>query len=253
MSDDDCQEALAKAEAALKQKTDELDRCNRELEQFAYIAGHDLQEPLRMVTSYMALLEKRYQEDLDDDARQFIAFAVDGAQRMHIMVASLVTYSLVGTGQFELQPIGGNTAADQAIAGLQTEIEESGAAITCDPLPTVVADSDQLAQLLQNLIDNAIKYCRQHKPEIHIAAEERDAEWAFSVSDNGPGIESEYHERIFAMFQRLVSKDEYAGSGMGLAICRRIAERHGGRIWVESEPGKGAAFFFTISSQLLPA
>ena len=246
MSDDDCQQALAEAEVALKQKTDELDRCNRELEQFAFIAGHDLQEPLRMVTSYMALLEKRYHEDLDDDARQFIAFAVDGAQRMQIMVGELVTYSLVGTGQFEAQPIEANSAVDRAIADLQDSIEASGAVITCDPLPTVVADDEQLAQLFQNLIGNAITYCREHKPEIHIAGEGRDAEWVFSVSDNGPGIESDYHERIFAMFQRLVSKDEYAGCGMGLAICRRIAERHGGRIWVESEPGKGSTFRFTV-------
>ncbi len=249
MNDDRCQKALQDAEEALKQKSDELDRCSRELEQFAYIAGHDLQEPLRMVTTYMDLLERRYADDLAKDAREFIAFAVDGAQRMQVMVSALVTYSLVGTGEFDVQPIAGDAVLDQAIASLQTEIEERGAVITRDHLPTVVADGEQLTQLFENLVGNSIKYCRERPPEIHVAAEEGDREWLFSVADNGPGIEPEYNERIFALFQRLESKDESSGCGMGLAICKKIAERHHGRIWVESEHGKGATFSFTISRE----
>jgi light-regulated signal transduction histidine kinase (bacteriophytochrome) len=199
-----------------------------------------------MVTSYLQLLERRYKGQLDADADDFINFAVDGANRMNELIRGLLTYSRVGTqgAPFELSDC--QAVVQRVLTNLEVSIEESGALVTCDPLPQVVANSRQLEQLFQNLIANAIKFRGNRRPEIHVGVEKRDTSRPFSVRDNGIGIESQYAERIFALFQRLHTHDEYPGAGIGLAICKRIVERHGGRIWVESEPGQGATFYSTI-------
>jgi len=238
--------ARKEAEEALRQALAELERSNRELEQFAYVVSHDLQEPLRMVASYAQLLARRYRGRLDPDADDFITFMVDGASRMQQMINDLLAYSRVHTRGRPFEPTDCQAALDRALANLQMAIQESGASITHAPLPTVMADASQLAQLFQNLIGNAIKFRSEAPPRIHIGAQRRDSEWLLSVHDNGIGIAPQYHERIFVIFQRLHSREEYPGTGIGLAICKRIVERHGGRIWVESEPGKGSTFYFTL-------
>ena len=225
---------------------EELKRSNSELEQFAYVASHDLQEPLRMVSSYMALMKRRYEGTLDSDADDFIGFAVDGANRMQTLINDLLTYSRVGTRGKPLTPIDCTSVLEQVLMNLEVAIDESGAVVTHDPLPTVMADDSQLAQVFQNLIGNAIKFRGEEPPHIHIAAEQKSDEWVFSVADNGIGIDPESFDRIFEIFQRLHGRDEYSGTGIGLAVCKKIVERHGGRMWVESEPGKGATFYFTI-------
>jgi light-regulated signal transduction histidine kinase (bacteriophytochrome) len=238
------------ADAHLLQKVNELNRSNEELAQFAYIASHDLQEPLRMVASYTQLLSRRYKGKLDSDADDFIAFAVDGASRMQRLIQDLLTYSRVGTKGKELVDISSEEAFQRALINLQGAIEESGAQVTHDPLPAVLADEMQLTQLFQNLVGNAIKYQGSSVPRIHISAA-RDAErkWLFSVRDNGIGIDAQYFERIFGMFQRLHKRDEFAGTGIGLAICKKIVERHGGIISVESMPGQGSTFRFALESE----
>jgi signal transduction histidine kinase len=233
-------------EVALREKTEKLARSNEDLGQFAYVASHDLQEPLRMVTSYVQLLAKRYQGKLDADANEFIDFAVDGAVRMRKLINDLLTYSRVGTQGKELSPTDSEAALAQSVKDLEVTIEENGALVTHDPLPTVMADRPQLGQLFQNLIGNAIKFRGNEPPRVHISASRNGSGWIFSVRDNGIGIAPEYSDRIFIIFQRLHSRQEYAGTGIGLAICKKIVERHGGHIWVESDVGKGATFCFSL-------
>jgi PAS domain S-box-containing protein len=235
------------AEALLVRKVEELNRSNEELEQFAYVASHDLQEPLRMVASYTQLLSKRYKGRLDADADEFIAFAVDGASRMQRLIQDLLVYSRVGKRGKELLDVFSEESLQQAIINLRGAIEESGAQVTHDPLPRVMADETQLIQLFQNLVGNAIKYRRAGVPLIHIsAARDGGIMWIFSVQDNGIGIDSQFFEKIFGMFQRLHKREEFTGTGMGLAICKKIVERHGGGISVESQPGRGSTFHFTL-------
>ncbi len=235
-----------RAEEALAQKAQELARSNADLEHFAYVASHDLQEPLRMVTSYLQLLERRYKDRLDADARDFIAYAVDGATRMQALINGLLSYSRVSTRGKSFEPTDGTVALERVLANLKVAIEESDAVVTYDHLPTVMADEVQLTQVFQNLIGNAIKFRSDRRPEIHVGAEYRGGEWLFSVRDNGIGIDPQHFERIFKIFQRLHSHEEYPGTGIGLAVCKKIVERHGGRIWVESQPGEGTTFYFTI-------
>lgn len=233
---------------ALVSRTDELARSNRELEQFAYVASHDLQEPLRMVASYTQLLARRYKDNLDEDANEFIHYAVDGAMRMQALINDLLMISRVGTRGKPLQPCESGLSLEHALINLRMAIEEASAEVTHDPMPRVMADVSQLTQLLQNLIGNAIKFHSGEKPRIHIGVQRRGNEWVISVKDNGIGIAPEFFERIFVIFQRLHGKQEYPGTGIGLAVCKKIVERHGGMIWVESEPGQGATFLFTLSA-----
>jgi PAS domain S-box-containing protein len=238
-----------KAEAHLLDKVEELNRSNEELGQFAYIASHDLQEPLRMVASYTQLLSRRYKGKLDADADEFIAFAVDGASRMQRLIQDLLAYSRVGTKGQDLLKVSSENALQQALINLRGAIEASGALVTHDPLPTVMADEMQLVQLFQNLVGNAIKYQSSGIPKVHISASGNSAKkWVFSVKDNGLGIDPQYFEKIFGMFQRLHKREEFAGTGIGLAICKKIVERHGGSISVESQPGHGSTFSFALAN-----
>jgi light-regulated signal transduction histidine kinase (bacteriophytochrome) len=229
-----------------KRAEEELRRSNQELEHFAYIASHDLQEPLRMVSSYTQLLAQRYKDKLDADADEFIHYVEDGVSRMRALINGLLVYSRVGTSGAAFELTDCEAAFDCALTNLQVAVDESGAVITHHPLPVVMADASQLTQVFQNLIGNAIKFCNQELPRIHVAAEPRGNEWLFSIRDNGIGIDPQYHDRIFDMSQRLHSRTEYPGTGLGLAICDKVVKRHGGRIWVESQTGKGATFYFTI-------
>lgn len=235
------------AQEELQAKTHELERSNAELEQFAYVASHDLQEPLRMVSSYTQLLAKRYPGKLDKDANEFIAFAVDGATRMQHLIQDLLLYSRVGRGVV-LAPCELQAAYDMALRNLKLVLDESQAQVTHDPLPPVLGDSGQLTQLLQNLIGNAFKFRGENRPAVHVSAARDGAMWRIGVRDNGIGIEPEFHQRIFVIFQRLHTREHYAGTGIGLAICKKIVERHAGRIWVESQPGQGTTFFFTLTA-----
>lgn len=236
-----------RAEEELHQVMDELKRSNTELEQFAYVASHDLQEPLRMVSSFTQLLARRYQDKLDAEANEFIAFAIDGANRMQRLINDLLAYSRVSTRGQPLAATDCNAVLGQVRVNLSAAIAESQALVTNDDLPIVYADEGQLVQLFQNLIGNAIKFRKPGElPRVHVSAQRAEKEWVLGVCDEGIGIDPQYHERIFVIFQRLLSREEYPGTGIGLAICKRIVERHGGRIWVESELGKGATFYFTL-------
>lgn len=243
------QRRLESFNAELKEHTQGLARSNEELEQFAYVASHDLQEPLRMVASYTQLLAKRYKGKLDSDADEFIAYAVDGATRMKELINGLLAYSRLSSQGNSLEPSDCSAIFDQVPANLQAAVRESEAVVTRDALPTVMGDALQLGQLFQNLVGNAIKFHGEDPPRVHVSAERKDKEWLFSVRDNGIGMDTQYADRIFVIFQRLHSGTEYPGAGIGLAICKKIVDRHGGRIWVESKPGKGATFYFTISAE----
>jgi PAS domain S-box-containing protein len=240
------QEAL-NHRAVLEQRSADLKRSNDELEQFAYVAAHDLQEPLRMVASYTQLLAKRYKGRLDSDADEFINFAVDGAHRMQLLITDLLAYCRVGTTGKDLHETSSSAAVEQATSNLQEAIEESGGVVTHDSLPVVIADGVQLVQLFQNLIANAIKYRSAEIPRVHVSATKNGGkEWTFAVRDNGLGIDPKYFDKIFVMFKRLHGRDEFSGTGIGLTVCKKIVERHGGRIWVESVPEKGSTFFFAL-------
>ncbi|HRA98413.1 MAG TPA: ATP-binding protein, partial [Nitrospira sp.] len=215
----------------------------------AYVASHDLQEPLRMVSSYTQLIAKRYKGKLDADADEFIAFAVDGANRMQRLIQDLLAYSRVKTGGRQFEPTAMETVLKAALANLTNAVAESHAVITHDSLPAVMGDEKQLAQLFQNLLSNAVKFRGPQPLHIHISAKQADGEWLFAVRDNGIGIDPEYADRIFVIFQRLHTREEYPGTGIGLAICKKIVERHGGRMWVESDRGKGATFYFTLRDE----
>jgi PAS domain S-box-containing protein len=237
------------AEEQLSQKILELNRSNAELDKFAAVASHDLQEPLRMVASYTQLLARRYKGRLDSDADEFIAFAVDGANRMQHLIQDMLAYSRIGTPGTKLRPVSAEAALAQALMSLRGAIEQSGALVTHDRLPIVLGEQAQLAQLFQNLLSNAIKYQRATEPRIQVSATRTDAGlWLFSVKDNGIGIDPRYFDRIFGIFQRLHKREEFAGTGMGLAICKKIVEGHGGRISVSSRPGEGSTFSFTLQN-----
>jgi PAS domain S-box-containing protein len=236
-----------KAEELLVMTVAELKRSNDELEQFAYVASHDLQEPLRMVASYTQLLAKRYKGRLDADADEFIAYAVDGSNRMQGLIQDLLTYSRAGAARKTLNKISSESALNEALTNLGATIQESGAVVTHDALPAITTDDTQLAQLFQNLIGNAIKYRSAEVPRVHVSATKNGGkEWVFSVRDNGMGIDPRYFERIFILFQRLHARKDFKGTGIGLAICKKILERLGGRIWVESQPEKGSTFYFAL-------
>ncbi len=250
---------LVEANARATEMMAELERSNTELEQFAYVASHDLQEPLALVTSFLQLLQRRYKGQLDSEADEFIDFAVNNAARMKMLISDLLAYSQVGTHGREFEPIDADAALDQAVTNLQLTIEKSNAKITRDALPSVKGDFVQMTQLFQNLIGNALKFRNEKYPVVHISAKKNSkvlaqnseqaqtlADWTFSVQDNGIGLDSQYSERIFTIFQRLHTREEYSGTGIGLAICKKIVERHGGHMWVESEEGQGATFYFTL-------
>ncbi len=231
----------------------ELARSHAELQQFAYVASHDLQEPLRMVAGYTRLLARRYLGKLDDEADEFIQFIVDGVTRMQALINDLLQYSRIESHGTSFEPVPSATALEWALSNLEAAIKESGATVEASHLPTVNADPTQLGQLFQNLIGNGIKFREERPPEVRVEARHNGREWVFSVSDNGIGIEPQYRERVFEIFQRLHTQEHYDGTGIGLAICRRIVERHGGRIWVESAPGLGSSFHFTIPDGAIDA
>lgn len=235
-----------KVEEALKIRTNELVRSNTELEQFAYVASHDLQEPLRMVASYVQLLARRYQGKLDRDADDFIHYATDGAGRMQLLINDLLEFSRVSTRGGELKPTIVEVVLKKVLENLQVIISETGAVVTYDPLPVVNADQIQIGQVFQNLISNAIKFRGDKSPLIHVGVQTKENEHIFSISDNGIGINPADFDKLFVIFHRLHSRDEYEGTGIGLAVCKRIIERHHGRIWVDSTPGAGSTFHFTL-------
>ncbi len=235
-----------KAESELKLKANELLHSNQELEQFAYVASHDLQEPLRMVASYTQLLEKRYNDILDEKGRKYIFFAVDGANRMQQLINDLLSFSRVGAKSKEFKETDLNVVYAKATANLEIAIQESQAQVSRDQLPVIWGDDVQLIQLFQNLIGNALKFHGNNTPQVRVSVEENEQGWNLCVSDNGIGLDEKYKDRIFIIFQRLHTREEYKGTGIGLAVCKKIVERHGGRIWVESKIGEGAKFFFSI-------
>jgi chemotaxis family two-component system sensor kinase Cph1 len=240
------EEALAVQALELSRRGDELARSNMELEQFAYVASHDLQEPLRMIANYTQLLGERYRGKLDEQADKYIHYSVDGAMRMQSLIKDLLAFSRFGKAEIEFQTTDCSTVAEQALKNLQAAIHESGAVVNWNRLPMVMGDPSELTKVFENLIANAIKFHGAETPVIQIAAERRAHEWVFAVSDNGIGIAAENRKDIFVIFRRLHNRTEYTGNGIGLAICRRIIERHGGKIWVEDKAEHGCLFKFTL-------
>ncbi len=230
---------------------DQLEKANEELQQFAYVASHDLQEPLRMVASYIQLLEKRCGDSLDADSRRFIEYASNGARRMQSLIKDLLSYSRAGRDGAAVELVDMNEVFEHSVHGLAKLIEETDAGVTKGNLPSVMGDPTQFSQVMQNLIENSIKYRSDAKPIIHVSAEKKSNKWVFAVHDNGIGFDPQHSERIFQVFQRLNRRDENAGSGIGLAVAKKIVERHGGNIWAESTPGQGATFFFALPAPLL--
>lgn len=239
-------EERERAQRELAEKAEELARSNRELEQFAYVASHDLQEPLRMVAAYTRLLGERYRGKLDEQADKYIDYAVDGAKRMQTLIQDLLTFSRVGRTESDVMLADGNAVVEQALLNLESAIRESGAVVNSDRLPVVMANNSLLIQLFQNLIANAIKFRGSEPPLIRIVAEKNSDQWVFSVADNGIGMAPEFQDDIFTIFKRLHTRGEYPGNGIGLAICRKIVEQQGGRIWAVSQPGQGSTFRFTL-------
>ena len=226
---------------------EDLARSNDDLEQFAYAASHDLQEPLRTIGAYMDLVKNRYARVLDDTAIEFIDFAIDGAERMRILIDDLLEYSRVDTRGMPLEPVNCNDVVEDALGNLNQAIADSRAKVEASPLPTINGDRSQLSRMFQNLVGNALKFRQENRrPRVQIWAELRGQEWVFAIKDNGIGIAPEHQDRVFEMFSRLHSRARYSGAGIGLALCSKIAQRHGGGIWVESEAGKGATFRFNI-------
>jgi light-regulated signal transduction histidine kinase (bacteriophytochrome) len=219
------------------------------LEQFAYVASHDLKEPLRAISGSVQILQERYQKELGDSAAEIIKHTVDGATRMQTLIDDLLTYSRLTAREAPLEPTDCSQILQEALANVELSIKESKAVVTHDPMPVVTADRTQLLQVFQNLISNGIKYRGERTLKLHVGAEDKAHEWLFSVRDNGIGIAPQYATRIFRIFQRLHTRKEYSGTGIGLAVCKKIVERHGGRIWVESEPEEGSTFYFTLSKQ----
>jgi signal transduction histidine kinase len=245
-AEEDLKRLNAELEQRVAERTEELSRTNDELRQFAYVASHDLQEPLRTIGSYTQLLAKRYKGRLDGDADEFVRFIVEGVSRMHGLLNDMLAYSRVTeANEKPLRTAAAEGIIQAALMNLEATIKENDAKITYDPLPNVTVDEIQLSQVFQNLIGNAIKYRRAECPEVHISAEKVEGEWLFRVEDNGIGFDGKFKERIFGIFKRLHGKD-LPGTGMGLAICKKIVERHGGRIWAESTPGEGSVFQFTL-------
>jgi signal transduction histidine kinase len=245
--------ARKRAEQQMTEQADQLDRANEaleqsnvELQQFAYVASHDLQAPLRGITGFVQLLQDAYKGKLDDQADEWIADTIDSVERMQMLIRDLLTFSRVDSRAMPFEAIPLRNAFDDAVKLLATSVTELGAQVTCDELPTVAGDRSQMAQLLQNLIGNGIKYHGDDPPRVHLSAEQNGGEWMIAVRDNGIGIDAKHHERIFEIFRRLHTQQQFPGTGIGLAVCRRIVQRHGGRIWVESEPGRGTTFYFTI-------
>ncbi|GAB6054588.1 hypothetical protein JCM17960_34080 [Magnetospira thiophila] len=234
-------------QARIEEVLAELKRSNEELEQFAYVSSHDLREPLRMITSYLQLLQRSHGQNLDQEAHEYIAFAVDGARRMEQLILDLLSYSRINSQKSAAQPIDCQLIIERVRENLRASISEKSATLQVGPLPTVVGDGAQFLSLFQNLIGNALKYAAPDRPpEITITAEPQGDEWLFRIDDNGIGIEPTYYQRIFVIFQRLHNREQFEGTGIGLTICKKIVENHGSRIWVESEPGVGSRFFFTL-------
>jgi signal transduction histidine kinase len=236
-------------EKELAEKAEGLARSNKELQQFAYVASHDLKEPLRMVTSYVQLLDHRYGVGLNDEAKEYIGFAVEGSRRMYALVEDLLTYSHMERSILPLSVVDMDQVMSTTLKDLKEEVESTGATITMDHLPCINADLQQMVQLMENLVGNAVKFHRSEPPVVHVSASMNGNEWLFSVKDNGIGIGVQYSEKVFHMFQRLNSREMFPGTGIGLAICKKVVERHGGRIWFESVPGEGTTFFFTLSAK----
>jgi signal transduction histidine kinase len=232
--------------AELKRSTEELTRSNQELEQFAYVSSHDLQEPLRTITSYADLLMLRQRSRLDPDAMRYLDYMQEGALHAQELIQGLLGYASITKRDYRFEEADLETLLKSALSSLKLAIEESGAVVTHDPLPRLKVNGMQIAQLFQNLISNGIKYCRVKKPQVHIKARQENEKWIFSVRDNGIGIDPQFKERVFMIFKRLHSKNEFPGTGIGLAICKKIVEQHGGEMWVESEMGTGSVFYFTL-------